>query len=116
MGKHQVHPAHRAAAFGRAAVGGYFFIANGRASATTTGVRMLAFNLTDRFSYYCKVQLSARYPETNKPEPKEAFKAQAEQFLRDLMPQLMRCLPDWPEIEARDAQRALTASAAQDKN
>lgn len=97
-------------------LGGYFFIANGRASATTTGVRMLAFNLTDRFSYYCKVQLSARYPETNKPEPKEAFKAQAEQFLRDLMPQLMRCLPDWPEVEARDAQRASSANPEQDKN
>jgi hypothetical protein len=81
-------------------LGGYFFIANGRCTPTTFGVRGLAFNMTDRFAYYCKVQLSARYPVGDTPSA-VAFKAQAEDFLAQLLPQLMRRLPDWPAVEQR---------------
>lgn len=83
-------------------LGGYFFIANGRSTATTFGVRGLAFDRTDRFAYFCKVQLSARYP-VGDPPPAEAFRAQAEDFLPQLLPQLMRLLPDWPAVERLQA-------------
>jgi hypothetical protein len=81
-------------------LGGYFFIANGRCTPTTFGVRGLAFNMTDRYAYYCKVQLSARYPVGDTPSS-VAFKAQAEDFLTQLLPHLMRRLPDWPTVERR---------------
>ena len=79
-------------------LGGYLFIANGRSTASTFGVRALAFNLTDRFAYYCKVQLSARYPLGTTPSA-VTFKTNAEDFLTQLLPPLMRCLPDWPSME-----------------
>ena len=79
-------------------LGGYMFIANGRVTPSTFGVRALAFNLTDRVAYYCKVQLSARYPVGDTPST-VAFKAQAEDFLTQLLPHLMRRLPDWPSVE-----------------
>lgn len=83
-------------------LGGYFFVANGRVTPTTFGVRTLAFNLSDRYAYFCKLQLSARYPVGDRPSP-ELFKEQSEDFLKDLMPHLMRRLPDWPSVEASAA-------------
>jgi Protein of unknown function (DUF3485) len=83
-------------------IGGYFFIANGRSTASTIGVRSLAFDRTDRSAYFCKVQLSARYPVGDVP-PSEAFRAQAEDFLASFLPQLMRLLPDWPAVERQQA-------------
>jgi hypothetical protein len=65
-------------------------------------VRSLAFDRTDRSAYFCKVQLSARYPVGDVP-PSEAFRAQAEDFLASFLPQLMRLLPDWPAVERQQA-------------
>jgi len=86
----------------RRQVGGYFFIANGRCTPSTFGVRALAFNLTDRYAYYCKVQLSGRYPEGD-PPASERFRADSEDFLSQLLPHLMRRLPDWPSVESDGA-------------
>jgi hypothetical protein len=74
------------------------FVANGRCTPSTIAVRELAFDLTDRYAYYCKVQLSARYPDGDLP-PKERFRRDAEDFLAHLFPHLMRRLPDWPTVE-----------------
>lgn len=79
-------------------LGGYLFVANGRCTESTLGVRSLAFNLTDRAAYFCKLQLSARYPVGDIPSS-QAFRAQAEDFLTQLLPHLMRRLPDWPAME-----------------
>jgi hypothetical protein len=79
-------------------LGGYLFVANGRCTESTFGVRSLAFNLTDRAAYFCKVQLSARYPVGDTPSA-QAFRAQSEDFLTQLLPHLMRRLPDWPALE-----------------
>jgi hypothetical protein len=79
-------------------LGGYMFLANGRCTPSTFGVRELAFDLTDRCAYYCKVQLSARYPDGD-PPPRERFRRDAEDFLAHLFPHLMRRLPDWPTVE-----------------
>ena len=86
-------------------LGGYMFIANGRVTPSTFGVRALAFNLTDRVAYYCKVQLSARYPVGDTPSS-VVFKAQAEDFLTQLLPHLMRRLPDWPSVERAAAGKS----------
>ena len=79
-------------------LGGYLFIANGRCTASTLAVRQLAFDLTDRYAYFCKLQLSARYPVGDTPSA-DLFRQQAEDFLSQLLPHLMRRLPDWPSVE-----------------
>ena len=96
-------------------VGGYFFIANGRAVANSYGVRQAAFNLKDRYAYYCKIQLS-KSGKVSDPNGSliGPFKADAADFLSELIPQLMRCLPDWPAYEAgggtEDGSQAAPAS------
>ncbi len=74
---------------------GYFFIANGRVTPTPEGVRGLAFDLSTKFAYYCKVQLVAAGPDLEA----EPFVTQAADLLTELLPELMRCLPDWFEVE-----------------
>lgn len=81
---------------------GYFFIANGGVTPSTFDVRKLAFKLTDRHAYYCKVQLSAAFVESDRSST-DRYKEQIEAFTKALMPYLMRCLPDWPAVEAADA-------------
>jgi hypothetical protein len=79
---------------------GYFFIANGRITSDSAGVRMLAFSRSERYAYYCKVQLSMEREVQDKnasliPE----FLAQAQDLLPHLIPPLMARLPDWPTVE-----------------
>lgn len=81
-------------------VGGYFFIANGRIESTSYGVRRAAFNLTDRYAYYCKIQIT----KTGKVASAdgsllEPFCADATDLLTALIPEVMKCLPDWPSWE-----------------
>jgi hypothetical protein len=83
-------------------VGGYFFIANGRLESTSYGVRRAAFNLTDRYAYYCKVQITKKgMVDAEDGSLIGPFKEQATELLGALIPEVMRCLPDWPEWEAR---------------
>ncbi|MFM7051355.1 MAG: exosortase-associated EpsI family protein [Planctomycetota bacterium] len=86
-------------------VGGYFFIANGRSTSNSYGVRSLAFNLTDRYAYYCKIQLMRRgtvdSPDGSLMGP---FRDEAAELLTQLLPHVMRCLPDWPEWERRSRE------------
>ena len=94
--------------------GGYFFIANGRLTSSSYGVRALAFNLTDRYAYYCKIQLT----KTGRVKEGESlltpFREDASTLLTELIPQVMRCLPDWPEWERRSREgSAGQASPAQ---
>ena len=51
------------------------------------------------FLDYNKLQLSARYAVGDRPSS-EVFREQSEDFLRELLPHLMRRLPDWPSVEA----------------
>jgi len=83
-------------------VGGYFFIANGKLESTSYGVRQAAFNLTDRYAYYCKVQITKKgQVEEDDGSLIGPFKEQSTQLLSVLLPEVMRCLPDWPEWEAK---------------
>lgn len=82
-------------------VGGYLFIANGRLTASSFGVRNLAFNWTDEYAYYCKIQFSALYQVSNDGEEfLDIYIDSVTEIMQDLLPQVMRCLPDWAEIEA----------------
>ena len=87
-------------------VGGYFFIANGRMAPSAGDVRMMAFDPSEQYAYYCKVQLT--YSGTVRSgEDDEAVLAEfvgiAEDLLPTLIPEVMNCLPDWPTIEGKDA-------------
>jgi len=99
-------------------VGGYFFIANGVSVASSYGVRQAAFNLRDRYAYYCKIQLTKR-GRVSEPNGSllQPFTRDAADLLGGLIPHVMRCLPDWPTYEAksRDAAppEALPKDAAQ---
>ncbi|HMN97307.1 MAG TPA: hypothetical protein PKC43_12640 [Phycisphaerales bacterium] len=86
-------------------IGGYFFLANGRATASALDVRSLAFQRTDRVAYYCKVQFSM--PARADDETRwERFAELSGDFLSAFLPHLMRRLPDWPEVESRAAASA----------
>jgi hypothetical protein len=81
-------------------VGGYFFVANGRITPSSFGVRSLAFDWTEEYAYYCKVQFSASYRVENGDDSYlTEYKNSVEELTHELLPQLMRCLPDWSDIE-----------------
>ena len=86
-------------------VGGYYFIANGSLARTSYDVRAMAFNLSDRYAYYCKVQLtkSGMVAEVD-GSLLEPFKSDAREILTALTPHLMRCLPDWPAWERKSRE------------
>lgn len=78
-------------------VGGYLFIANGRMTPSPYVVRTYAFDLSSRYAYYCKVQLSALLP--NGDGALALWTEFASELLAELLPPLMRRLPDWSAIE-----------------
>lgn len=81
-------------------VGGYLFIANGRITPSAYGVRSLAYERSERFAYYTKVQFSMRGAVSDDSESLlPRFKTAAEELLGAALPHLMRRLPDWPTVE-----------------
>lgn len=73
---------------------GYFFVANGGVVANANDVRTLAFDLTSDYAYYLKVQVTS----TSADSPEQMVE-QAASLLDGLLPELMRCVPDWIEVE-----------------
>ena len=92
-------------------IGGYFFIANGGHVGNAEGVRTLAFDMTDDYAFYLKVQVSSST--TQSPE---ALAAATSDLLGELLPEIMRCVPDWVEVQAgrypADNPRRAKAEAA----
>ena len=83
-------------------IGGYFFVANGRIAPSARDVRMLAFNPNEEYAYYCKVQFSVRDRIASGESEAAArirFIDRVEEAMPHLLPEIMRCLPDWPTIE-----------------
>jgi len=84
---------------------GYFFLANGGHVATADSIRELAFRLEERYAYYCKVQFMSP-----RVESAEELARIAADFLNEMLPEIMRRVPDWVEVEAgrypRDADGA----------
>jgi exosortase len=79
---------------------GYFFIANGGHVASANDVRRLAFQLDDRSAYYLKFQVGS----SGVGSAQELAEA-ASSLLGELMPEIMRTVPDWESVTIRDAQR-----------
>lgn len=73
---------------------GYFFIANGGTTASAESVRLLAFNMQDDYAYYLKVQVTSGAVKTG-----DELAALAGDLLDDLFGEIMRCAPDWTEVE-----------------
>lgn len=74
---------------------GYFFIANGETVSSAEGVRLLAFDLQNAYAYYLKVQFSSADVASA-----EELGREAGSLLGELLPALMRSVPDWVEVEA----------------
>ncbi len=74
---------------------GYFFIANGGHVPDAEGVRLLAFKLEDDYAYYLKVQVSSN----DVPSP-EDLATNASALLSELLPEIMRCVPDWVDVQS----------------
>lgn len=73
---------------------GYFFIANGGTVPNANDVRSLAFNLTDDYAYYLKVQIN-----TASVGSFEELAELAASLMDELLGEIMRCVPDWTEVE-----------------
>lgn len=87
---------------------GFFFFANGQVTANPLAVRALAFDKTDRYAYYCKVQFTSIGDDDF---TKDEFADRTSKLLRELLPEIMRCLPDWAEVESRSpASESMTAA------
>jgi hypothetical protein len=82
------------AAGDRAMHAGYFFVANGGTVASAEGVRTLAFDLTSDYAYYLKVQTTSASVGS-----KEALMSASASLIGELMAEIMRCVPDWIEVE-----------------
>ncbi|MDX9911550.1 MAG: hypothetical protein RBS39_06955 [Phycisphaerales bacterium] len=76
-------------------IAGYFFIANGGTTPSAEGVRLLAFDLRTKYAYYAKVQVTS-----SNAASAEELRDAASSLLSELMPEIMRCVPDWVEVEA----------------
>ncbi|MCC5823805.1 MAG: EpsI family protein [Phycisphaerales bacterium] len=79
---------------GRRYFAGYFFIANGGTVPNANDVRTLAFNLTDDYAYYLKVQVNSASVNSV-----EELVEEAASLLDELIGEIMRCVPDWIEVE-----------------
>ena len=76
---------------------GYFFIANGETMPRGEDVRLFAFDLKSRYAYYTKVQFLLVGPSDF---DQDDFVEVVSGVLPDLLPELMRCLPDWAIVES----------------
>jgi len=73
---------------------GYFFIANGGTKANADDVRQLAFNLSDDYAYFLKVQVTGA-----KLESFDEFALYAGELVGELLGETMRCVPDWVDVQ-----------------
>jgi hypothetical protein len=86
---------------------GYLFVANGETTPMPEAVRLKAFDLSSRHAYFCKIQLSMQ---AGRETSLEDFLALAGELMESLLPEVMRCLPDWSEVEAGGAQDTTTTT------
>ena len=58
-------------------------------------MRSLAFDLTSDYAYYLKVQATC-----GTVDSKTEHAAVSASLIGELLPEIMRCVPDWIEVEA----------------
>ncbi|MEM7621822.1 MAG: exosortase-associated EpsI family protein [Planctomycetota bacterium] len=73
---------------------GYFFVANGGTVASANDVRTLAFDLQSDYAFYLKVQVTS-----STVSSKQELTEHAGSLIGELMPEIMRCVPDWVEVQ-----------------
>lgn len=73
---------------------GYFFIANGGIVPLAEQVRLLAFDLKERYAFYAKVQFTSAAATSE-----EELAQTAASMLNEMLPDIMRRVPDWVEVE-----------------
>ncbi len=83
----------------------YFFVANGKFLPRPRDVRLKGFDLRDKYSYYCKIQVTVGV------EDKEVANERIASLLSELMPQIMLCLPDWVDVTEGRWPAEVTAGA-----
>ncbi len=71
----------------------YFFAANGGFFANPDEVRANGFDPTDRFAYYCKIEIQCFDVTDSK-----LAEQRAASLLSGLLPEIMACLPDWVDV------------------
>jgi len=81
---------------------GYFFVANGKTTAYPEKIRLLAFDPHSKYAYYCKIQFTIRGSQTFTIDD---FQTIISNLSRELMPEIMACLPDWPEITEQNNEQ-----------
>jgi hypothetical protein len=86
---------------------GYCFIANGCFTPSPEGVKAFAFDQRDRYSYYCKVQFVMG---AQRDLNRQRFLELSADLMDNLLPELMRCLPDWAEVNAPQSDTRQTAN------
>ncbi|MEK6702544.1 MAG: exosortase/archaeosortase family protein [Planctomycetota bacterium] len=79
---------------GKRMYAGYFFIANGTVATTAEQVRLKAFDLTADYACYLKIQVS-----TDSVVSPQELAQEAASLLDDALPELMRCVPDWIDVQ-----------------
>jgi hypothetical protein len=72
---------------------GYFFLANGGIATSANDVRGLAFDPQTTYAYYTKVQFTSWEVDSS-----EELGMVAGSLLDELLPQIMRRVPDWIEV------------------
>lgn len=72
---------------------GYFFLANGWAVSSALQVRQRAFDLKTNYAYFGKVQFTS----TLVHSPEELAELAAD-FLNEMLPEIMRRVPDWVDV------------------
>jgi len=88
--------------------GGYVFVANGAFTPSPAGVRLLAFDRMSKYAYYAKIQIQWVGDEST---TEEQFLTYVADLMTALMPEFMRCLPDWPEVERMTKNNVNTSTA-----
>lgn len=74
---------------------GYFFVANGKATAYPSRIRLLAFDRSSQYAYYCKIQFTIR---GDREFTIDQYVEIVSSFTSDMLPEIMKLLPDWAEV------------------
>ncbi len=73
----------------------YFFAANGKYLSSPNAVRLQGFDITDKHSYYCKIEVMV----VGEADP-DSMRKRTEAFLDVFLPEIMAALPDWHDVQA----------------
>ena len=79
----------------------YFFHTNGHYQSNPLQVRRTLQNLLETHGYYLKVELMSTVANPNNPPKAEKVKAAMVDFLREALPEIERCLPDFEKVKSQ---------------